>query len=68
MAAQMPTLEGVVLRIQGRVFPRRMRPAEFFTDFDNLRKYECTEGQFRRGMNQLMPQLSLLELEVLVDS
>eukprot|EP00743_Colponemidia_sp_Colp-15_P002007 GILK01002181.1.p1 GENE.GILK01002181.1~~GILK01002181.1.p1 ORF type:complete len:916 (-),score=199.27 GILK01002181.1:158-2905(-) len=37
-------------RLQAAIVERRIRIEEFFKDFDKLRKYTCTEGQFRTVM------------------
>lgn len=66
MAAETPSLEKIIRKIQAEVFPKRIRPIEFFRDFDPLRKSQVTESQFTRCLKVLMPQLGPSEWATLI--
>lgn len=66
MAAAPPSVESVILKLQAECYPKRIRPIEFFKDFDPLRKNQVTEAQFIRGLNCLMPRLPAADWEALI--
>lgn len=59
MPPVMPKKEEVILKIQGEVFPKRMRIAEYFRDYDGLRRGQVTQSQFIRALNQIMNKVQL---------
>ncbi|CAD7948144.1 unnamed protein product, partial [Amoebophrya sp. A120] len=61
-----PSLESIIKRLQEECYPKRIRPADFFKDYDHSRKCEITESQFMRCMKLLMPTLTPIDWEVLI--
>eukprot|EP00392_Amoebophrya_sp_AT5.2_P017503 g17869.t1 len=61
-----PSLESILKRLQEECYPKRIRPVDFFKDYDHYRKCEITESQFMRCMKMLMPTLTPIEWEVLI--
>ncbi|CAD7939057.1 unnamed protein product [Amoebophrya sp. A25] len=61
-----PSLESILQRMREECYPKRIRPMDFFRDYDNFKRYEMTESQFMRCLKQLMPSLGPIEWEVLI--
>lgn len=57
----------LVNRLRLEIARRRVRPKEFFTDFDPLRKGEVSEMQFRRAVSMMNFNLTEPELQELCD-
>jgi hypothetical protein len=53
----------VLSRIKLEVAQRRVRPKEFFLDFDQLRKGEVSEAQFRRALSMMNLNLTATDLD-----
>eukprot|EP00358_Blepharisma_japonicum_P004636 CAMPEP_0202946538 /NCGR_PEP_ID=MMETSP1395-20130829/9314_1 /ASSEMBLY_ACC=CAM_ASM_000871 /TAXON_ID=5961 /ORGANISM="Blepharisma japonicum, Strain Stock R1072" /LENGTH=475 /DNA_ID=CAMNT_0049647205 /DNA_START=1 /DNA_END=1425 /DNA_ORIENTATION=+ len=55
----------VLNRIKLEAAQRRIRPKEFFTDFDPLRKGEVSEAQFRRALSMMNFPLTSADMSAL---
>lgn len=60
-------VDDVIARLRTRCVEQRVRIAEFFRDFDKLRKGHITEAQFRIGLNMSKIVLSGAEFRLLAD-
>mmetsp|Transcript_19110 Transcript_19110/g.34780 ORF Transcript_19110/g.34780 Transcript_19110/m.34780 type:complete len:445 (+) Transcript_19110:19-1353(+) len=57
----------VELRLRSEVAMKRIRAAEFFRDFDTLRKGTVGEGQFKIALGMLNLRISDAELEQIIE-
>jgi len=60
-------IDMTVNKIQGHIFPRRIRAKEFFRDYDPLRSGRVTKEQFVRAVALMGVRLSASESETLAD-
>jgi len=60
-------IDATVAKIQGHIYPRRIRAKEFFKDYDNLRSGRVTSEQFIRAVAAMGVRLSDAEAEALAD-
>lgn len=60
-------IDATMARIQGHIYPRRVRAKEFFKDYDPLRSGRVTNAQFVRALSLMGVQLSGTEAEALAD-
>lgn len=59
-------VEALLERLQRHIFKRRIRVKDLFQDFDPLRSGRCTQQQFMRAVNQLVPDFHESEVSLLV--
>ncbi|CAE7293396.1 Ido1 [Symbiodinium sp. CCMP2456] len=55
-------------RIKLHAFQRKLRPKEFFKDFDRLNCGRCTRDQFLRGLTGLMAPRQLSDAQMPIDA
>lgn len=63
-----PFVTEFMRRIKLHVLQRKLRPKEFFKDFDRLNYGRCTRDQFLRGLTGLMAPRQLSDAQMPIDA